>query len=327
MGWHVHKVMAGTMFGLLLFSNAAMATCPAPVQFSNGQTADASVVYGDIKSITDCLNASSIGFSGNVGIGTASPTHPLQVNGSIGNIATIFSNDSTAYSTSSYSGIDTMWLSNTSTAAGTGAGIGFSMVGTGPGEVASIAGIYTGAGGSDYSTALVFQTRASSGPDGERMRITSAGSVGIGTTSPSYTLHVNGSVAGTSAYNNLSDARLKKNIAPVVDGLAIVSQLRPVRFDWRSENERDVGREFNLPAGKQIGFIAQDIAKVLPEAVSTAKGKDAIMSVAESKVVPALVSAVQELKASNDNQASEIAQLEAQVVALQRKVEVQSAQR
>lgn len=160
------------------------------------------------------------------------------------------------------------------------------------------------------------------------MYLTSIGRVGVGTTSPSYTLHVNGSVAGTSAYNNLSDARLKKNIVPLGGGLVLVDQLQPVQFDWREPSERQVGKGLVLPTGsRQIGFIAQDLRTVLPEAVSTAKGKDAVMSVAESKIVPVLVSAVKELKAENDSQAVEIAKLVDQVAALQQKLRVQTARK
>jgi hypothetical protein len=53
----------------------------------------------------------------------------------------------------------------------------------------------------------------------------------------------------------------------------------------------------------------------------------AIMSVGESKVVPVLVAAVQELKASNDNQSVEIARLEAKVSALESKLRTQTAQK
>ena len=172
------------------------------------------------------------------------------------------------------------------------------------------------------------------------MTIVSGGNVGIGTSTPGYTLHVNGSVAGTSAYNNLSDNRLKKNVTPLNDGLALISRLRPVRFDWRSEAERPVGKALVLPLGEhQIGFLAQDLVKVLPEAVSTASGPDRIMSVAESKVVPVLVQAVIELKAANDNHLAEIkdlravndqqalrfVNLETQVRDLQRKLGMQTA--
>jgi len=255
--------------------------------------------------IAIALLLSNAAVAGNVGIGTSSPAYPLHVVGSAGGlVGRVGGTDNNAYSTSSYLGITTFWLDNQSTTAGTGSGIGFSVKGAGPGAIASIAGISTAA---DYSTALVFQTRSSTGNDGEKMRITASGNVGIGTTSPGYTLYVNGSAAGPSGFQTASDARLKKNIVPLVGGLAMISELRPVRFDFRAQSERDVGKDLNLPAAPQVGFIAQDVAMVLPEATATAGGRDAIMSVAEAKIVPVLVAAVKELKAANDSQASEIA--------------------
>jgi hypothetical protein len=127
-----------------------------------------------------------------------------------------------------------------------------------------------------------------------------AGNVSIGTTANSYTLQVNGSVAGTQAYVNASDARLKKNIKTLEHGLDTVEKLRGVRFDWRTPEEREVGQSLNLPADQpQVGFIAQEVEKVLPEAVVISK--DGIRSMEESKMTPVLVEAVKELKADNDD--------------------------
>lgn len=143
------------------------------------------------------------------------------------------------------------------------------------------------------------------------------GSIGIGTTSPSYTLHVNGSVAGVGAYNNLSDARLKKNVEPIAGALDILQKLRGVRFAWRMPAEREVAKTLKLPTNEsQVGFIAQEVKAVLPEAVTTAEGKDALMSMQESKVVPVLVEAVKELEARNKHQAAAISQLQRQVAEL-----------
>lgn len=150
--------------------------------------------------------------------------------------------------------------------------------------------------------------------------VNTSANVGIRTTSPSYTLHVNGSVAGTSAYNNLSDVRLKKNIVPIADALAIVGQLQGVRFDWRKPDERTVGKNLNLPVNDpQVGFIAQEVKKVLPQAVTAADSGDHLMSTQESKVVPVLVEAVKQLAAMNKSQASRIQKLERRVSALERR--------
>jgi hypothetical protein len=335
-GWYsgVPKLVFGVVLGLLLFSSEAFALCNSyPNTFATGTTADGSQVLANFNcaALTQgatidaaTLTSATLNSAVIVGIGVASPSYKLHVVGGTGTVSLIKGTNNTAYSTSTYNGVGTLLLDNGSTTAGTGAGIAFSVAGAGPGSVASIAGISTAA---DYSTALVFQTRSSGGTDGERMRITAAGNVGIGTTSPGYMLHVNGSVAGVGTYNNVSDARLKKNVVPLSIGLGIISQLQPVRFDWRTTDEREVGKELNLPKEHQIGFVAQDVAKVLPEAVSTALGKDAIMSIAESKVVPVLVAAVKELKAANDNQAAQIANLEGQMAVMQRRLNQQAARR
>jgi hypothetical protein len=169
-------------------------------------------------------------------------------------------------------------------------------------------------------------TAGASATINQRMRITNAGNVGIGTSSPGYTLHVNGSVAGTSPYNDLSDIRLKKNVAPITHALARIDRLQGVYFEWRRPDERSIGKSVNLPTNqRQIGFLAQDVRKIVPEAVSVANDNDRTMSVAESKIVPLLVEAVKELSATNRTlektvhaQSVELSKLRTDMGALQR---------
>lgn len=305
------KLVVGIAFSLLLFHSTAMAACTVPNTLTNGTTADATAVMGNFTSLAGCAAPlASPSFTGTVttssvvGVGTASPSNAmLAVNG----VAVVNGTNGAAGASANAK----LVISGTPATISFGGSSASAKIDTPNGSSGSL---------TYDSGAHIFQINTS-----EKMRIISSGNVGIGTSSPSYTLHVNGSVAGTSAYNNLSDARLKKNVVPLTAGLALIAQLQPVRFDWRSVSERSVGKNFDLPAEKQIGFIAQDLNTVLPEAVSTAKGKDAIMSVAESKVVPILVAAVKELKAANDSQAAKIERLESQMAVLQRKVGVQAA--
>lgn len=118
------------------------------------------------------------------------------------------------------------------------------------------------------------------------------GNVGIGTTSPGYTLHVNGSVAGTSAYVNLSDERYKKDIQPIENALAKILSLNGVTFNWDKSNT-----DMNLDDANHIGLIAQEVEKVLPQAVTTGNDDNEIKSVAYTDIVPVLIEAIKEQQA------------------------------
>ena len=113
------------------------------------------------------------------------------------------------------------------------------------------------------------------------------GSVGIGTTAPGYKLDVN----GTTAYTGniwTSDMRKKKNIQTIdLNGLDIISKLHPVTFEWIEVLDDGM-------RGKQMGFIAQEIEKVLPAMVVTEN--DAIQSkaVKYNELLPVFVKAMQE---------------------------------
>ena len=125
--------------------------------------------------------------------------------------------------------------------------------------------------------------------------LSSAGKVGIGTTGPSYTLHVNGSVAGTSAYNNLSDKRYKKDILPIENALGKILALNGVTFNWDKE-----ATDKNLDDNNHIGLLAQDVEEIVPQAVTTGTDENETKSVAYTDLVPVLIEAIKELKAEID---------------------------
>lgn len=59
-----------------------------------------------------------------------------------------------------------------------------------------------------------------------------AGHVGIGTTSPSTTLHVQGDMLAT-AYYLISDETLKENIVPIQDALQKLESINGYSFTWK----------------------------------------------------------------------------------------------
>lgn len=98
----------------------------------------------------------------------------------------------------------------------------------------------------------------------------------------SYALEVSGSIRASAAVLSNSDERLKENIYPIDNALSRVGQLEGIYFDWKKGGDR------------QVGVIAQQVEKVLPEVVS--QDKDSYLSVDYSKIVPLLIEAINEQK-------------------------------
>lgn len=125
--------------------------------------------------------------------------------------------------------------------------------------------------------------------DVERFTITNTGNVGIGTTSPSRTLYVNGTSGGTNAWENLSDKRLKRNIASVDNALERLLQIDGVEYYW---NER-AHTQFKVSDRKELGVIAQDVEKQFPEVVKT--DEKGIKSVAYTMLISPMIEAIKSL--------------------------------
>ncbi|MCB1144861.1 MAG: tail fiber domain-containing protein [Leptospiraceae bacterium] len=225
-----------------------------------------------------------ISSSGNIGIGTTNPLSKFHVLGTGQNTANI--------STSNGLGA-TLLLQDSDSGSNNGGSVIF---GTVQGFFAGIKGLIE-EGTPNTAGALSFSTRNSVADANltERMRITASGNIGIGYTNPTYNLQVNGSIAGTSAYTNLSDGRFKENIQNIFGALDKIERLRGVSYTWKQKENKDL--KFNK--GRDLGFIGQEVEKIIPEAVS--KDDKGILSLAYSNIIPVVVEAIKELRRNQDD--------------------------
>ena len=266
--------------------------------------------------------------SGNVGIGTSSPSAKLDV------LGTINAKSATTATIQLYS--------------------------TNAADQSNTIGSYynSGAGFSQLNHSASFYTWGTSGT--ERMRIDSSGNLLVGTTttvgsekvgfltSANTALRLtntNASFADTlqfsvasraasSAYNflycsangvgqialrgdgvifaqnttvqSISDVRTKENIVNATDGIKTINALRPVRFDFKEG--------FGNDKKNQLGFIAQEIEQVFPDAVDTWGESDdpekPYKSVGTTALIPVLVKAMQEQQALIESLTTRLTALE-----------------
>ena len=102
-----------------------------------------------------------------------------------------------------------------------------------------------------------------------------------------------------------SDIRLKKNIQPIKDAINIISKLRGVEFTWIENEILDVS---NYVGQKSIGFIAQEVASVLPEVVYGSEEKG--FKVKYSDVIALCIEAIKEQSIILDEKEIELSRLE-----------------
>lgn len=255
--------------------------------------------------------------SGNIGIGTTSPSSKLEVYGTGGGVP-LFTVDDTSDGK---------------------AAIRLRTAGVTQGALA-LSGLVEADTSSDLSlfaeAGLRFYT---SGSAIERIVVDSSGNVGIGNTSPGVKLWVEGNTdTNTAVINNIgiapnyifdvrddgttffrvgptgdvcgpdadlsncaSDEQLKTDVEKLTFTLEDVMRLRAVTFKW---NER-AHEEFDYDTEREnIGFIAQEVAAVIPEWVTEVSADSEYLKVDEGMLKYALLSAVQELNLNLETIAS-----------------------
>src|SRR5262249_46286681 len=120
-------------------------------------------------------------------------------------------------------------------------------------------------------------------------------------------LSVNGDASKLSggSWQTLSDERLKNIHGSFSRGLNAVMRLQPIRYEYKPDNTLGIKSE-----GEHIGFGAQSLQKVIPEAVST--NSAGYLTVNNDPVIWTMLNAIKE-------QQKEIEQLKAQVQQLRAK--------
>ena len=247
--------------------------------------------------------------SGRVGIGTTSPSYPLQVDTT--GTGTAAGDNTSIYIQSQASGRDCnirfgdsvnssarigylsnnlyfyvngsergRWDSSGRLLVGTSSALSgerFRVANSGAGQNTAV---FTFDSSDDRAAVITLHTGSSGATSRKHFEFLDGGGFSRGSIS------VTGSA---TAYNTSSDYRLKENVVPVTDGIARFKQLKPSRFNFIGKGNPTVD-----------GFIAHEAQAVIPECVTGEKdavddeGNPVYQGIDQSKLVPLLTAALQE---------------------------------
>lgn len=106
-------------------------------------------------------------------------------------------------------------------------------------------------------------------------------------------------IVRADAFLQYSDVRLKTEIEDIVDALDIIAQIDGHRYRWKADNPKFPERGGEMA----IGLIAQEVQKVLPEAVVV--DEEGYLSVAYAELIPVLIAAFKQHLESYQNNKEE----------------------
>ena len=241
-----------------------------------------------------------ISANGDVGIRTGSPAAPLDLSG---NTFLVGADDGLATRTN-----NTIKVSRISAPPFATANLNFAYTGALTNSTDNVAALGGGFAGFSAATVVAVFTGANNNTNTgtERMRVTSIGRVGIGTTAPDQLLSVNGdaSKAGGGSWQTFSDERLKRIRGPFNTGLNALMRLQPLSYEYKANNA------MGLPqVGERIGFGAQAVQQVIPEAVST--NESGYLMVNNDPIIWTMLNAIKEQQQQITELKREIRQLRA----------------
>jgi len=248
-------------------------------------------------------NRFTINTSGNVGIGTTSPSTLLHIN--------------TAARTSG-TNVNMITLSDTVTGVQT-SGYGVRIVGTSNNGSAVSAIAFEADGGTNNDTAIALYTQSTANALTRRVTVTRGGQLQITqgangyadglrliNTSATYWSIVNGGDSmlylgyggndrgkfdvTTGAYIALSDINKKKDFESSTIGLNAILGLKPTLYRMLEEDET---------SEKHLGFIAQEVKEFIPQAYSESiNGEETFIGLTEMPIIAVLTKAIQEQQAT-----------------------------
>lgn len=103
-------------------------------------------------------------------------------------------------------------------------------------------------------------------------------------------------ITTASGFAATSDETVKTDIIPITKALEIVKRLNGKSYLWRKEYQE----EASLDNGRHLGFLAQELEKVVPEAVI--KFEEGRYAVDYNSIIPVLTEAIKELNAKVEKQ-------------------------
>jgi hypothetical protein len=223
------------------------------------------------------ISTSNVYTNSNVGIGKNNPSYTLDVNGTI-NATSVLVNGSAITASGGSAGF---WSSNSSNM--------FTLSNVGIGK--SNPSYTLDVNGTINATTVLMNGSAITGGSGGSAGFWSSNSsnmftycnVGIGTSNPSYPLHVVGSIFSTADVFAFSDARYKTDLQGIQNAVGKLKTLAGYTYKIDDDEHR------------HTGLLAQDVEAVLPEAVSMAS--DGRLALAYGNLAGLFVEAFKEIDA------------------------------